>query len=711
MGMAAGQARLLSITSRMSDNELRAQIINNDKMRLATKSAQVSEAYTTALNEAQLMFTSYDKDNNSSYKELTFNALTAYNQYNNQYAISNSAGQLLVSETDAKNFQAADGDMNKFLKQYHLEQTTTYFEGLEKYQGANVSYYDSNGKLIEGTANTGVIYNTGETVDAEINGEKVTKNVQVDSGITAEELKKMYEGDGYESYDNIKASPYYYDYSAALSNFTEAKTNFETKAAEIMNNLFETIRIDSDGSKHSISDISQLLASATDTNNAKKYIKLIKDNAIPSLQEFSLKNNDDVDAYYAFMTKLLDDALDGKAPYDTSNLTTNPDTGDEITLDGDGGFKLTKDSSGNWTAKFYETNEEGQLVLGAASQTVTVGTNGKLSFNNGKTGDEKVSYEDIPVPVLNSATGKYEIPSGTFSEIGELDVDDYKAIGQQVIDSLINAMPNTFDTSTNYFKKNWKYDKTNNKISWQPNDCDAANAADSVEYAAYKDAAKELYKTIYGEEMPSGFDENDFAKLADLNEIEALGKRYNTPLKGDKLTQFANIKQVTLLDNIMNTYGEPTYDWIDTSARPGNISDSSYNQNGSAKAQWYENLFNKMKTSGYKVLHDGLASSAEWMQFAFESGLVCLEQVDSNNNWNTTTYTNCSDITEQTNNAAITKAEAEYNAAMAKIENKDKRYDLELKNIDTEHNSLQTEYDSIKTAIDKNIERTFKIYS
>ena len=712
MGMAAGQARLLSITSRMSDNELRAQIINNDKMRLATKSAQVSEAYTTALNEAQLMFTSYDKDNNSSYKELTFNALTAYNQYNNQYAISNSAGQLLVSETDAKNFQAADGDMNKFLKQYHLEQTTTYFEGLEKYQGANVSYYDSNGKLIEGTANTGVVYNTGVTVDAlDKNGEKVTKNVQVDSGITAEELKKMYEGVGYESYDNIKASPYYYDYSAALSNFTEAKTNFETKAAEIMNNLFETIRIDSDGSKHSISDISQLLASATDTDNAKKYIKLIKDNAIPSLQEFSLKNNDDVDAYYAFMTKLLVDALDGKASCDTSNLTTNPDTGDEITLDGDGGFKLTKDSSGNWTAKFYETNEEGQLILGAASQTVTVGTDGKLSFDNGKTGDEKVSYEGIPVPVLNSATGKYEIPSGTFSEIGELDVDDYKSIGQQVIDSLINAMPNTFDTSTNYFKKNWKYDKTNNKISWQPNDCDAANAADSVEYDAYKRAAKELYETIYGVKMPSTFKESDFAKLADLNEIEALGKRYNTPLKGDKLTQFANIKQVTLLDNIMNTYGEPTYDWIDTSARPGNISDSSYNQNGSAKAQWYENLFNKMKTSGYKVLHDGLASSAEWMQFAFESGLVCLEQVDSNNNWNTTTYTNCSDITEQTNNVAITKAEAEYNAAMAKIENKDKRYDLELKNIDTEHNSLQTEYDSIKTAIDKNIERTFKIYS
>ncbi len=70
MGMAAGQARLLSITSRMSDNELRAQIINNNKMRLATQSSQASEAYVTALNEAQMMFTNYDADNNTSYQKL-----------------------------------------------------------------------------------------------------------------------------------------------------------------------------------------------------------------------------------------------------------------------------------------------------------------------------------------------------------------------------------------------------------------------------------------------------------------------------------------------------------------------------------------------------------------------------------------------------------------------------------------------------------------
>ena len=97
MGMAAGQARLLSITQRLSDNELRAQIINNNKMRLASESSQVSDHYVQALNEAQLMFTNYDKDNNASFKQLTYNALTSFNPYNNQYALTNASGNIQVA--------------------------------------------------------------------------------------------------------------------------------------------------------------------------------------------------------------------------------------------------------------------------------------------------------------------------------------------------------------------------------------------------------------------------------------------------------------------------------------------------------------------------------------------------------------------------------------------------------------------------------------
>ena len=107
MGMAASQARLLSITSRMADNELKAQIINNSKMRLATESSRVSENYINALNSATMMFTNYNPEGDSQYQKLTFNSLTAFSPYNNQYALINPNGQILVSEKEDRLFIAS----------------------------------------------------------------------------------------------------------------------------------------------------------------------------------------------------------------------------------------------------------------------------------------------------------------------------------------------------------------------------------------------------------------------------------------------------------------------------------------------------------------------------------------------------------------------------------------------------------------------------
>ena len=63
MGLAASQARLLTITSRLSSVELRQQRIAMDKMRLANDSESVSEKYTKALNNKTLSF-SNGSDNN-----------------------------------------------------------------------------------------------------------------------------------------------------------------------------------------------------------------------------------------------------------------------------------------------------------------------------------------------------------------------------------------------------------------------------------------------------------------------------------------------------------------------------------------------------------------------------------------------------------------------------------------------------------------------
>ena len=53
------------------------------------------------------MMKNYNTAGESQYQNLTFNSLTAYSAYNNQYGLRDKSGQLLVSEADAAKFQEA----------------------------------------------------------------------------------------------------------------------------------------------------------------------------------------------------------------------------------------------------------------------------------------------------------------------------------------------------------------------------------------------------------------------------------------------------------------------------------------------------------------------------------------------------------------------------------------------------------------------------
>ena len=167
------------------------------------------------------------------------------------------------------------------------------------------------------------------------------------------------------------------------------------------------------------------------------------------------------------------------------------------------------------------------------------------------------------------------------------------------------------------------------------------------------------------------------------------------------------------------------------------------------KAQWYVNLWHRMNgTSDFKagfgnsedyiagdgwasksetdqnwaVLKDGDMNSPEYLKYAIENGLITIEQVQftdpsesgsgiENASWTSIVFSSAQDITEQKDQVAITLAETEYNQTLREIEAKDKEYDTQIKKLDTEHNALQTEYDSIKSVIEKNVERSFKIFS
>ena len=723
MGMAAGQARLLSITSRMSDNELRAQIINNQKMRLATESSQVSEAYVNALNQSQMMFTNYDADNNTSYQQLTFNSLTSYNPYNNQYGLVNASGQLLVSEKDATNFEKANGNMETFLGYYGLEENTTYFDELEK-NYSNVIYKDADGNTLWDPA----------TNDYHIPIMATDQNgvtTYVDSGYTAEELKDMFMGyNGHRGYDAALSSSTYNDYLGYAEKFDAAYTTYATAIADIIATKFESL---------GASEIQVYLDGDTASEGENTiYLEKLRNLIINSKDNSDYKTNAETKAYFDELigtdgnSGKIVDLINGK------NIETIGGTNGTFATSGENGviiddsMLITKTDDGKYILQLVqaviETNSEGkETITGYEPVTETVETesgpveqaalnvtldpdNSGYEASNGVTYTFGASIEELYNTALDKAKGNNP----------NLDKCYITATSKMTADEIKSEMESVFDKL-----KNDVY------VLWSGNDeiyTYDAGGKETEAHRAYREAAAAFMAHLLGGEAQEvSYAEKN--KGADIVAITVNGNSYTISLstinaiatdtaslqdfiingveteEGETLKptsdELQDLVDVIVLNNVMNTYGEPKVTWIDV---------NNPNENGEAKYNWYSNLFTRMQ-QGYKTLQDGLASSNEWIQFALESGIVTMEQVDSENNWNGLNYANCSDITEQTNDTAVSIAEAEYNAAMNKIENKDKKYDLELKNIDTEHNSLQTEYDSIKSAIDKNIERTFKIYS
>jgi hypothetical protein len=178
-----------------------------------------------------------------------------------------------------------------------------------------------------------------------------------------------------------------------------------------------------------------------------------------------------------------------------------------------------------------------------------------------------------------------------------------------------------------------------------------------------------------------------------------------------------------------------------------------YEVNDKEKAQWYTNLWYRMNgqeepariqtkegyednmdyyreyvlksletqkdtfANAYQVIDGNLLTSTTWLEDVLAQGIVVMQRVNSHNldtqnkfSWDEIIYTDAAELTLETDDNAIAKAEVRYEEKMHEIEIKDKRYQMEINKLDSEHNSLQTQIDSIKSEVSKNIERSYKTF-
>lgn len=704
MGMAASQARLLTITARLADNELKSQSINNAKMRLATQSSQASEKYINALNSANLMFSNYDASGTAQSQLLTFNALTAFSSYNNQYGLVNAAGQLLVSESEAKIYESAGGNLNDYLQAHGLVYDTTYFDKLEAID--NKGMYPepfnniSTADLKSWYEAYGSIENSQEQEDYEkkYNDYVASSNALKTALKTAfsdyveKNTKSDYNGTSLTE-DNPKSiSGLYNRFDSFASNINYLTSSATENIAEIKKRL----KYDSDKGLLKVSGVPTSVSISDELDADKKptgnFVLAIDDDKwtytqdalgkykIISCPEKEVDSEDANKVYtqYDMPTVNLFDSIEDMIK---ALSYTSKDYNEDGTLASSDVFKfedVTKDAKGNYTVTSYYTIP-----------------NGTASDANANYGRIKTTLEDYLSSIYSVLTSQESINIDELTEKqlnGELNETNFVNIN----DTKYNKDGKSInDLMTDYNAKRKDF------INFIFSDGENASANNTSAYAEISKllklgviTAKELTNADYVLKLLSGY--------AVDNEGNSIIDSSNGNIKLS--SAFGSVIKNMFVKNMISETGEPKYSWIDEN-------DTTNSGNAEAKAQWYTNLFNRMK-EGYKQLENGLASSSQWIEYALESGIVSMEQVDKNYTWKSLDYKTCTKITEETDNsAAVTKAEAEYNRAMNDINSKDSMYDIQLKNIDTEHSALQTEYDSIKNAMTKNIERTFKFSS
>lgn len=612
MGMSASQARLLSITSRLTNNEFRSQTITNSKLRLAEKSEEASAEYMDALNSQQLMYGVYDSTGEKIYTALTANTLLSYGDLKNQYSLVDATGKILLNGSDIKKYKEATS-MKDFMSKYGIASVT-------------------------------------------VENDDFTDILQT---ILGPDYQSVFQRANVNYTDGDKAKVLLNSYLNQLNS-----------SAGQINSAFGSVPSNQAGYDALVNKLPDLLKGCSDCtllsgaigryyNTMANPPAWIGDAPVkPTVPDFASLVN----------------AYNGSRCYDSViNATAENDMAWHI--------------EHNLSALIFGQNGMGRNSDGTYSLT---NTDGSISITATSVTDTNVSLTNTSVDSTNASKNL----AGAINQFAS-----YECIGK-LREKLINLYCDTVNTLNNasYQMDSSKYTITSSSASKSGTDL--------------RNEWKDFYTQLSNAQ---GQLNNEV--LADYNNQKAEWDSKYAQFKKDIeswLKSFDKMKQA-LIDEI-NKLGEPTKEIPDEK---------------DAKYQWYKNLWYRMGSTdeinnngtNFKEIDENLINNSEWLEFAFEHGVLTMEQAQFVENgsvtypqmgqydWVPIIYTNASDIISQEDEVAIALAEVKYKNAIREIENKDKKFDQDLKKLDTEHTALQTEYDSIKEVISKNVDRSFKAFS
>lgn len=645
--MSASQARLLSITTRLTNNEFRAQTITNSKLRLAEKSEEASAEYMDALNSQTLNFRYYNSNGDAQTYKLTPAFLYSYENLKSQYAIQNTSGQYLVSQVDADNFENSK-TLYDFLGKYGLTDNSEWLA----YKVKDEEYTDAN-----------------------------------------EDYKEKLEK--YNSEDEVKRRAEWDKYNKELEEYNKKYEDWQKQWAQYkVENKIYTTEHEAWKDGNTEPDLSKLFIDIVGTSE-KPNSRSCYDDALNNYGGNGFK------CYLHILNHLLDfDGAVKSNTYTTSTgqkVTTNNEVG---ALNNDNRFvDISKALNNAENTPFcdgdddFTTKDKKENVLDSTNYKALVE---KMNDENASDEDKENAAKKIEILKLKSdyvfdgtesnGNNKYKLKT-----LKQKAIDMYYIIQQAQSGNYVITDEERKEMLINFTEGDMK------NLSTEPQPPVAPPSNPPEQPTAPEN--KPIEKPVKPEEpVKPAFKMN----LIDGDKAQWYVNLWHL-MNGSST---ANVVRKRASDgsdeDFAHTAGKDYYqieDCIKNAATETNF--MVMEDNLSKSPEWLQFALE----NGIVTL-----VKAQYYNPSDNGGKV-LDNDREGISWNSIIYTNAPDLSYVDNETAIAIAEVKYKNAVSEIETKDKKYDQDLKKLDTEHTALQTEYESIKGVIDKNVERSFKAFS
>ena len=673
MGLSSSQARLLSLTSRMHDIEYKAQKLEAQKLQMANESTHVYREYENALNMTKIQYKTIGADGSAEFLDATFNSLCMFN--------NTGAGQYALADTDSGFIYVPQNIADTFDNTASGEDFALKLSGLNTIpDGAITTTGDL--KPVDPDKNGNISLNRGQKTNAKIGTTPITLTLT----------------------NPLGGNNYTYTISSAAD--TNASFEFLQNGRLVIKG--DGLKIDASTSSAQNDDIILLGSNNTlNTNGGNDIVRLgvvlgFTGNYFTRSSNNTINTGAGNDYISSYGYNNIIDGGSGTDSYMRVAGVPTSITGVEETFSKTGGSIDGKDGwatqgslgdcrylslinsltlNNKSTAPYFSITQSGD------SYTVT--------FKNYTGGNNKITAKQADIDAAGYAQGDLDLRVSEYAlnqlmkQNGDGDLSNctWNKLSEYVLG---NSKMGVYGNSSTKFNEIWnayKSGKINNVLVSTSSTSNTAEGIVNNHAYTVKNATSDYVELI------NPWDDKDVLKIPMseffkyFNNIAVFGSsEYNT---GYIYTNGG----ISNSSSVVNVYaGDPQTDL--------------------AKYNYYIRLYNAIiEAGGYTTVSDDMLNSTNWLSNMINGGFVYIKAVDYQGEWydtNVATNTSLQEISDET---ALKKAEAKYEADMRKIDAKDKKYDTDLAALEQERNAIKTEIDTLQTVAKDNVDRTFKLFS